>query len=75
MFMSLWEFPSWSQVTFPSVLTLVITPVTALQKHIRQCDPKSHVLRIVASTTIWPGDFLEIDVPKSVLDRELGAVP
>lgn len=52
----------------------MITPVTALQKHIRQCDPKSHVLRIVASTTIWPGDFLEIDVPKSVLDRELGAV-
>lgn len=26
------------------------------------------MLRTVASTTIWPGDYLEVDVPKSVLD-------
>lgn len=40
------------------------------QKHISQCDPKAHVLRTVASTTIWPRDYLEVDVPKSILDHD-----
>uniref|UniRef100_K1QTH6 Myb/SANT-like DNA-binding domain-containing protein n=1 Tax=Magallana gigas TaxID=29159 RepID=K1QTH6_MAGGI len=42
----------------------------SLQKHISQCDPKAHALRNVASTTIWPRDYLEVDVPKSILDRD-----
>lgn len=42
----------------------------SLQKHISQYDPKAHVLRTVASTTIWPRDCLEVDVPKSILDRD-----
>lgn len=32
--------------------------------------PKAHVFRTVAPTTIWPGDNLEVDVPKSVLYRD-----
>lgn len=48
----------------------VYTYGASLPKHISQCDPKAHVLRTVASTTIWPGDYLEVDVPKSVLDRD-----
>lgn len=48
----------------------IYTYGTSLPKHISQCDPKTHVFRTVASTTIWPGDYLEVYVPKSVLDRE-----
>lgn len=33
--------------------------------------PKAHVLRTVAPTTIWPGNYLEVDVPKSVLYRDV----
>lgn len=33
--------------------------------------PKAHVIRTVAPTTIWPGDYLEVDVPKSVLYRDV----
>lgn len=28
------------------------------------------MLRTVASTTIWPRDYFELDVPKSILDRD-----
>lgn len=35
---------------------------------------KAHVLRTVAPTTIWPGDYLEVDVPKSVLYRDVKLV-
>lgn len=42
----------------------------SLQKHISLCDTKAHVLLTVASTTIWPRDYLEVDVPKSILDRD-----
>lgn len=41
---------------------------SSLPKHIGQCDSKAHVLPTVALTTIWPGDYLEVDVPKSELD-------
>lgn len=33
--------------------------------------PKAHVLRTVAPTTIWLGDYLEVDVPKSKLNRDV----
>lgn len=28
---------------------------------------KTHLLRAVASTTVWPGDYLEVNIPESVL--------
>lgn len=42
----------------------------SLPIRISQCDPKAHVLPTVASTTTWPKDYLEVDVPKSILDRD-----
>lgn len=42
----------------------------SLPKHLSQCDPKAQVLRTVAFTTIWPRDYLEVDVPKSILDHD-----
>lgn len=46
----------------------IYTYGSSLPKHIGQFDPKAHVLRTVASTTIWHGDYHEVNVPKSVRD-------
>lgn len=48
---------------------MVITPYTLLNLLSKNTSVNAHVLRTVASTTICPGDYLEVDVPKSVLDR------
>ena len=42
---------------------------TVTERH-DQCSTKAHVLRAVASTTVWPGDYLEVDIPKSVLHHD-----
>ena len=31
---------------------------------------RAHVLRATASTTLWPGDFIELDVPESTSDLD-----
>lgn len=44
---------------------IIYTYGSSLLKH-----SKAHVLRTVASTTIWPGDYFEVEFPKSALDRD-----
>lgn len=72
MLMFLREFHSWNQMTYNHQVLIgdntIHTYGSSLPKHIGQCDSKAHVLTTVAFTTIWPRDYLEVDVPKSELD-------
>lgn len=62
--------PYKHQVLIGDIDTFVIYTLMDLLSQ-NNVTPKAHVLRTVAPTTIWPGDYLEVDVLKSVLYRDV----